>query len=297
MKKVITTLLLLLTLFTSAGAESLTLSAPDSVSLPVGESTTVNILVPYGAGVHFALSVIDTPNILKVQWGDSYRSGNDVIIPLLISAKEPGQCDLAIFFTTQEPMTIHISVTVTDKESMPVLSKIGLGVMIIGIIGLIKSIITNMKESSNKPVYESDTSSDHSAPVFTPSPCTELISNTSRYDLYARFFGAVQSMREPNGTGSVRVSLNEDGTIRVECHYCNYECYDCHHRLGVSLLQPGLYVTGDGDAFSYTLERVTFSASEFGTSTIIRALMNSVSDAKVTSQTERADFCSVQFQT
>lgn len=133
------------------------------------------------------------------------------------------------------------------------------------------------------------------------SPATNAPSITISL-LYSRFFSAVNMMREPNGTGSIMVNRNaQDGTVKIHGHYCNYECLDCTNRIASYLSYPGFFIMGsdseDRDNINFELDEVSCTDSEFGVQSISQALYSSLPNATITGQTNRDDFCSVQFKT
>ncbi len=129
-------------------------------------------------------------------------------------------------------------------------------------------------------------------------PYSGLIANNPIGSLYSCFFGAVSSFQEINGTGNIMIRKNGDGkTIHLDAHYCNYEDRDCSNRIGAYLSFPGMFVTGCGDSFSFVLEKVECSDCDFGLPGIMAELRRSLPYAHITGQTNRDDFCSVQFQT
>ena len=110
------------------------------------------------------------------------------------------------------------------------------------------------------------------------------------------------SVSQPNGTGSIMVNRNaQDGTVKIHGHYCNYECLDCTNRIASYLSYPGFFIMGsdseDRDNINFELDEVSCTDSEFGVQSISQALYSSLPNAIITGQTNRADFCSVQFKT
>lgn len=166
------------------------------------------------------------------------------------------------------------------------------------------------KKQAASNSYTSQTSTSYnnysSSPTSSYSPTkkgsyTELVSDTSMRSIYSQFFGAVCRFQEINGSGSIRIKKNKDGeTVQFFGQYCNYENMDCSSRLGFYLSFPGLYMPGSGesgDLFQYSLEKVKCSDYEFGIQDILSELHNQLPHARITGQTSREDYCSVQFQT
>lgn len=158
---------------------------------------------------------------------------------------------------------------------------------------------------SSSSYTPSSTYSSYSPVSYTPAPrkgpYKEIVSNVSMREVYSRFFGAVSDFQEVNGSGSVIIQKNDDGkTISFLGHYCNYENMDCAHRISSYLSFPGLYMPGSGesgDMFQYSLEKIECPDSEFGIQGIMSVLTSRLPNARITGQTSRDDFCSVQFQT
>ncbi len=117
----------------------------------------------------------------------------------------------------------------------------------------------------------------------------------------ARFFNAVNLIREPNGRGNVILRMNEDGsTFSISARYCNYSCVSCMEKLlyDGALDYPGMTVSGgDLDAIQYDIPAVKNEYNDFSIGYLSKEIREKVPGTVINLIAERGDFVSLEFQT
>lgn len=136
----------------------------------------------------------------------------------------------------------------------------------------------------------------------TVYPVNEVKTNAARLnEHYQRFLNAVAEIQDINGRGCIIIQREVNGTVlNLMCDYCNYSCMSCRSKLMQSgaLYYPELTINrGDEDSITYQKDAVPFEVWEFSCPYLLKTISSVLPTARITGQTVRDNFISVQFQT